>query len=284
MPGVSRGHKEARALLGGRPMRQQFAAAILLAGTSACGVVEFGTISSSTDTGPDPVDTGPDTGPDLGSVEDTGEPPEDAGCLPVTLPPTLPAQWPFGTDQLAFETVFLDWAQEQNCTLCHNLDENSGGNSTPPLIVRDTELASYERSRDEIWTTVLASELKASSDAPLEGPLWRHVDTHVNYEQIFPYNSGHIRFLEDFIHQAWACQVPDFIAAQDAGPSCGVAPPPDAGPPVDVGPADAGVSVDGGPNEGGVVDPPTPSADPCYCEEQPDAGVFNEALCVPTPI
>lgn len=250
-------------------MWQRFATALVFIGTSACGQVNLGTDLVPTDTGPDgPPDGGP-------QVTDSGDPDSgdsDRSCRPVEVPLTLPAEWPFGNDQETFENVFLTWAREENCTICHDLDENTNGELTPPLIIADDQLEAIDRSREEVWATAAASELRASA-SPLTGPLWRHDEDHEQHEATWKYSPAQIRFLEAMLHDAWACTLPDLLVTQDAGASCGQpGPTPDAG------------DVDGGP-DAGVTDSGTTGTatitNPCYCEEQPDAGLFNSQYCVP---
>lgn len=271
---------EARGLLEAGPMRQWFAAALVSSGAMACGQVDFGSSFESTDLGVEPQpDLGvlptPDVGVDAG---DTGPEPDD--CLQVELPESLPTVWPFSDDQATYQTLFLDWAQDaaQSCTSCHSVDRNLG----PPLIVSPEEIDQYADSRAEVWSTIASSELKAS-ESPLTGPLWRHVEEHEDFERSWTYTPEQVQFLEDLVFQAWGCQVPAAIAVQDAGPECGPPPPP---PPVDAG--DAGVTdggLDGGGPDAGIVDsgdPPT-TFEPCYCDEQPDAGPVDNTFCAPVP-
>ncbi len=275
---VPRTKLEARGLLDAGPMRQWFAAALVSTSAMACGQVNFGSSLETTDLGVEP-DLGVIPIPDVGvDAADAG--PEVDDCIEVELPESLPTVWPFLDDEATYQTLFLDWAQDaaQSCTSCHSVDRNLG----PPLIVSPEEIDQYADSRAEVWSTIVASELKAS-ERPLSGPLWRHVEEHEDFERSWVYTPEQVQFLEDLVFQAWGCQVPAGLAVQDAGPECGPPPPVDAG---DAGVSDGGPDV-GGPDVGGpdagVTD--TGGAPPvyelCYCDEQPDAGPVTNTFCAP---
>ncbi|MEM7678040.1 MAG: hypothetical protein AAF449_18770 [Myxococcota bacterium] len=221
-----------------------------LTGLFACGQVNFGSpLAPSEDTGPTPdVDSGipvvvPDTGFDSGVVQVI-----DAGCQPVALPTALPDVWPFEDDVDTYQAVFLDWAQGEACTVCHDLARFESAARANPLIVRDNELGRFADSRDQIWDLTLRSSQRV---ADLTGPLWRHSEGHPERQTDITYSPEQTAFLEDFIAQAMGCQIPAFIAAQDAGSTC------------------RGEGVDGG----------VPGAPLCYCDEQPDAGPIDNQYC-----
>ena len=278
---VSTGHERACTLLKPLYMRQRLATVLVLIGTSACGQITVGDNEVPLDTGPDV----PDAGFDVLDSGETNTGTVALNCIEVQLPESLPTEWPFETDQDTFESVFLTWAREENCTICHDLD-GINGEAIPPLIIPESEVQAIDRSREEVWNVIAPSELKASA-SPLNGALWRHVPEHENYEVSYTYLPAQVRFLEDLVYDMWACQIPSTLAAQDAGPSCGEPPPP---PPVDAGPdgggldagPDAGV-LDAGPDAGVTDSGDTEIGNPCYCDEQPDAGPFNNQYCAPSP-
>ncbi len=259
-------------------MSARVAGGILLGmmAASGCGQVDFGTVSTRSE------NTANDAGVDAG-LDDTGVTPdqgvdggdEELDCLLVTLPPSFPAAWPFATDLTAYEDRFLGWAQTENCVACHNLDRYQSASRAPPLLVRDSEALqpfqgdqAWVISRDLLWETVAASGLTAAGTV---GPLWRHHPDRENF--VAPqYLDDQILFLESFAHQAWACGIPAHLAPQDAGPACGV--PPDGGFP------DLGFGPDGGAVDAAGADQGPAVAEPCYCDERPDAGVFDPSLCV----
>ncbi|MEO1335795.1 MAG: hypothetical protein AAFV29_09120 [Myxococcota bacterium] len=222
---------------------------LAMAGLCACGQVNFGSSLLPEDTGPAPdadagvvvvIDTGVDTGVDSG-------PPVDAGCIPVTLPTALPDEWPFPDDRETFQALFLDWAQDpaSQCTICHALDTINA----PPLIIAANQGGRLEDSRNQVWDDMKSSSLKSSD---LIGPLWRHIPDHPDYDPSKTFSADDIAFLEGFMTQAWGCQVPDFLASQDAGAGC----------------RGAGEDAGSDPNSG-----------LCYCDDQPDPGPIDISLC-----
>ena len=279
MPAISRPINRAQPLLTASCMRFRLAAVMSACTVVACGQVTFGDLDSS-DGGPvDLPDAGVDVGPDVNIVPDTGEPPGDGGCRPVTLPPNVvPASWPFVSDQATFQALFLDWAQapEQRCSvgLCHGIDNGAATNDTPPLIVGPANLDRYQDSLQEVWALVVDSEFDAFQPG-LNGKLWRHSTNSADPENSHIYTVDQALFLMDFIRRGWACQIPAHLATQDAGPSCG-----DPGVP-DAGLQDADTTDTGGADAGAADATGTPpAAELCFCEEQPDAGVDTQ-YCAP---
>ena len=289
MAAISRSQRAAHHLLTSSAMQHRFAVALLVA--TACGQIDFGSPRSPEDGGPDPqIDSGVDVSPDTGLVlNDTGATSNDE-CIPVELPPAvLPAQWPFIDDQATYESVFLTWAIDSGCALCHSAQGNRG----PPLIVSQNEIGNWPASRDAVWSTAVRADSPAEFQVvgTVNGDFWRHAPTHADPEDSYTYTPNDIDFLEGFLNRAWGCDVPVFLAQQDAGPSCGVPAPVDAGVPdtgPDVGPADAEVAdaeadLDGGGPDAGVADtggPVTPT-NLCFCDEQPDSGVVDNQYCAP---
>lgn len=256
----------------------------MLALVAACGKISFGEdLVPGPDGGPgldaEPLPDVPDVGPPVDTgVVDTGIPEDvdagDAGCRPVTLPPT-PTEWPFGTDRAAYEGVFWTWASSQpfacSSGACH------GGDELPRIPTGANLGSEYDRGIDELW-----SYLRDESE-PYSGRLWRHhpqydgPDGHEDPE----YTPEQTTFLRELVHSAWACVAAPAIERQDAGPACGMSEPP---PPVDSGvEPDAGL-VDGD-LDAGVPDAPAPDtggggggAVPCYCD-LPDVGPLSTTYC-----
>jgi len=150
-----------------------------------CGQVSFGPL--------DPRDAGPDVGPGEPDAEpmdaivypdadppdvpppDMGPPIE--GCLPTTAP-TYPAsfsEWPFASNQPAFQGAFWDGASFNSCnsTACHANGEDGVQSDSPRIPLDLTALMTdWMTSQTEVWDRIKVSDVNDRDGALIWSHFW----------------------------------------------------------------------------------------------------------------